>query len=394
MSSTDEDFDRNAHIFEDGRDLISEQNVSSDSEHSVESLDMPSSQGSMLPSRTSSQPPLTPATQGISTLFSESLNIDSPPPPPLPPFRGRRKIRRRKGAKFLGNKYVPFQASSNTPRSTRPSFSKSFKLPPMRGYSFRVRHPRRTKSNPVQFNDDSSNYTQKAHIPQGSRIIDMSILSEVVSTFRCLRCNRSLCLWEDLWKHGWQTFFRIKYNLCHIIHASFPSSRSLDIPDHHTCVNIPPSHRGMNNATLRAVLATHTTSMSWRDLHRFSTIFDMPTPQVAMPPKYLERLESITKAAVETSMTYAGKELRNMVDSVPSIFPNCTSITISFDASWHTRGFYSNIGFGSAISTKTKKVLDYELLSRNCEKCTTWTEQKIAERQNEYANWMSRHKPN
>ena len=192
------------------------------------------------------------------------------------------------------------QISSDISRSTRPTFSKSFTLPPMRGYCFRVRHPRRTKSNPVQFNDNS---TQKAHIPQGSRMIDMAILSEVVATFRCFRCNRSLCLWEDELNHGWQTFFPIKCNVCHITHVSFPSFRPLDTPDHHTCVNVPPSHHGMNRVTLRAALATHTTSMSWRDLHRFSTIFDMPTPLVVMPPKYLERLETITKAAVETSMT-------------------------------------------------------------------------------------------
>ena len=42
-------------------------------------------------------------------------------------------------------------------------------------------------------------------------------------------------------------------------------------------------------------------------------------------------------------------------------------LPICFDTSWKTGGFYSNIGFGAAISTSSKKVLDYEILSRLCE---------------------------
>ena len=122
------------------------------------------------------------------------------------------------------------------------------------------------------------------------RILDIGILAELFSTLRHNECNNTLVLYEDQWKHGWQTFFRVKCQRCHIEHATFPSSRSLDIPSHHTCVNVPFTSNDMNEVTMRWVLATHSTGMSWRDLHKIATIFDMPPPVQAMPSRYAIRL--------------------------------------------------------------------------------------------------------
>ena len=120
----------------------------------------------------------------------------------------------------------------------------------------------------------------------------------------------------------------------------------------------------MNEVTMRSVLATHSTGMSWRDLHKISTIFDMPTTVQAIPSRYATRLEVVTKCAVKISMSEAADQLHKKVDSETSPEPKAVNVPISFDPSWKTRGFYSNISFGAAISTSTKKVLDYEILSR------------------------------
>ena len=150
----------------------------------------------------------------------------------------------------------------------------------------------------------------------------------------------------------------------------------------------------MNEVTMRSVLATHTTGMSWRDLHKIATIFDMPPPVQAMPPRYAIRLEAVTKSAVKVSMSEAANQLHKRIDSEPSPEPKAVNVPISFDSSWKTRGHYSNIGFGAAISTSTKKVLDYEILSRICEKCSIWTEEKQKDKPSEYEKWLERHKPN
>ena len=51
----------------------------------------------------------------------------------------------------------------------------------------------------------------------------------------------------------------------------------------------------MNEVTIRSALATHSTGMSWCDLHKIATIFDMPSLVQALPPRYEMRLEDVTK---------------------------------------------------------------------------------------------------
>ena len=174
----------------------------------------------------------------------------------------------------------------------------------------------------------------------------------------------------------------------------FPSSRYIDSNNNEQCFNVPFRPSAMNEVTMRSVLATHSTGISWQRLHRIATVYEMITPLQTMPSRYVTRLEEVTEKAVKTSMIEAANELHQRVDRVISPEPDAINITVSFDSSWKTRGFYSNIGFGAVISTYTKKVLDYEILSRLCELCSIWNEDKQKEQPLEYQSWIKRHKPN
>ena len=246
-------------------------------------------------------------------------------------------------------------------KSRSPKLSKTN---PLRGYTSKYRIPSYTYPRSVEFGTSQGDSNKIASIPTGMSILDVGNLAEVFANFRCNKCNDSLALYEEKLKHGWQTFFRVKCQSCHSEHATSPSSRSLDIPSHHTCVNVPFTPIDMNKVTMRSVLATHSTGMSWRDLHKIATIFDMPPTVQTMPSRYAIRLEGVTKSAVKISTLDAADRLHQRVDSESSPEPYAINVTIDFDSSWKTRGFYSNIGFGAAISTSTKKVLDYEILSR------------------------------
>ena len=95
----------------------------------------------------------------------------------------------------------------------------------------------------------------------------------------------------------------------------------------------------------------------------------MPPPLSQMPTRYLNKIESTVENASQASMSAAAHQLLQKVDAVPSAVANCINIAVGFDSSWKTRGFYSNICFGSAISATSERVLDYVLLNRICEKC-------------------------
>ena len=139
----------------------------------------------------------------------------------------------------------------NSPRHTVHKFSKTH---PRRGYIAKFRVPRPSYPRSVNFSKRDSK--RIASTPTGMRILDIGILAEVFSTLRCNECNNTLALYEDQWKHGWQTFFRVRCQRFHSEHASFPSSRYLDIPSHLTCVNVPFTSNDMNEVTMRSVLAT------------------------------------------------------------------------------------------------------------------------------------------
>ena len=168
----------------------------------------------------------------------------------------------------------------------------------------------------------------------------------------------------------------------------------MGVPPQSTNVNVHHPVRAMNEFTMRSVLAVHCSGFSWRDFHKFSTIFDMPPPQADMPPRYLNKIDSTVENACQKSMNAAAVDLHLKADAVPSSVPKCINIAISFDASWKTRGFYSNIGFGSAISATSKKVLDYVVLNRICEKCNRWNDQRKQENPEAYQQWYETHKPN
>ena len=145
---------------------------------------------------------------------------------------------------------------------------------------------------------------------------------------------------------------------------------------------------------MRSILTVHCSGLSWRDLHKFATIFNMPTPLEHMPPHYLNKIEDVVKLAAEESMLEAADDIHRNFNSTPSSVPDCINTTVSFDSSWKTRGYYSNLGFGSAISAWTKKTLDYELLNRICEKCARWSSKRREEHPDEYQKWFDSHKAN
>ena len=124
-------------------------------------------------------------------------------------------------------------------------------------------------------------------------------------------------------------------------------------------VNVKLLDKTMNKVTMRSVLTVHCSGFSWRDLHKFATILNMPTPLENAPPHYLNKIEDVLKLTAEESMQGAADEIHRDFNTTPSSVPDCINTTVSFDSSWKTGGSYSNLGFGSAISALTKKLLDY-----------------------------------
>ena len=67
-------------------------------------------------------------------------------------------------------------------------------------------------------------------------------------------------------------------------------------------VNVKLPERAMNKVTMHSALTVHCSGFSWRDLHKFANIFNMPAPLENMPTHYPNKIEDFIQSAVEESM--------------------------------------------------------------------------------------------
>ena len=230
--------------------------------------------------------------------------------------------------------------------------------------------------------------------PIGTRLINIEVLSQVFSNFRCsVRfCKGRPQIYESTKKKGSQSFFVVFCSGCQQIVTKFSSSLLLDAPLDH-CYAPQLSMGKRPEVNIRALLGIHTTSLTWAGFKKFCAVMDMQIPSPTINKVELEKLEGIVLREVDDSMRKASKSIAEREDAVPSVRPGCVEIAVSFDGSWKQRGHYSNVGFAAVIERKSRKVVDYELLNRICEPCSKWTMEMIESKREEYLAWWEVHKP-
>ena len=175
---------------------------------------------------TSSQTSIPPSTPGITDSF---LSLEIAPVESTDCSRGLKRIGRPRKRIYARRHKVGIpniredtsdQLQDPIPNAPKHTIHKFCKTHPRRGYISKFRVPRPSYPKSVHFSKRDSK--RIASTPTGMRILDIGILAEVFSTLRCNECNNTLALYEDQWKHGWQTFFRVKCQRCPFRTYNFP----------------------------------------------------------------------------------------------------------------------------------------------------------------------------
>ena len=254
-----------------------------------------------------------------------------------------------------------------------------------------VSFPRKPERFSIQCRKDDNVQYRDLYVPQGSQVMDMSILGKVFNLLKCTtnNCPGHLALYEYGFREGMQSYLLLKCIRCHQIIAEFPNS----IPSGSTpaqALNDPHmlTHK-KSEVNYRAILAAHTTSSSWTDFVQKCHILGIQNSWRDLPRNYLRNFIAATADIFGRSMSLAANKVRSF--SPISNIPDCGNCSVSFDGSWHTRGHYSNQGFCAAIEIDTGLVLDYQLYERVCNKCIRWTEEKKAEHTEDYEEFWARH---
>ena len=356
---------------------------SSDSELVTEFLSAPSTP----------RTPGTPQTPGtpVSLLgagfsaFDFSDTDESPSSPVTTPKMRKKRYPQRFPSKHYGLFRTPSKIKPKRPRvSTSTSGSKL-----LEGCHF----PESNKAYDVLLNDGGNVSTRSLLVPKGSEIMNMDILSNVFNLIPCRdhNCSGSLKLHKYPLREGLQTYLVLHCDRCHSIVAKFPTTQHLG-ESAKEAVNNPKmmSHRS-NEINVRATLALHTTSFSWQDFRLACALLDLPVPQKNLNKRSMGQLIEVTSKVSAIAMDLAAEEVRCRVDSEPSVINGVTRCHVSYDASWHRRGHYSNQGFGAAIDSHSGKVLDYGLMQRVCKKCCNWSDERKVAFPEEYESFLEHH---
>lgn len=70
---------------------------------------------------------------------------------------------------------------------------------------------------------------------------------------------------------------------------------------------------------------------------------------------------------------------------------NLIDLAVSYDGSWHKRGFTSNYGVGCVIDILTGLVIDFEILSKYCHACAL-AKNDLGDKSPEFSFWFEGHK--
>ena len=173
--------------------------------------------------------------------------------------------------------------------------------------------------------------------PTGFRLIDVELLTMAISHTRCEQCKEGrLSLTEnETQKAGLMTSLYISCNKCK------------------NMIHLPTSKKRTPRGLLRFVYAAASLGLGHKGLSQFCAFLNMPL--LVHHDSYQMHLKQISEASVAA---HAEENIKSAVSRVKSTLKDsgdvsddddesdeaCVDVGVSYDGSWHRRGFSSLVG--------------------------------------------------
>ena len=247
---------------------------------------------------------------------------------------------------------------------------------------------------PIKIVSGEKTSLREMSVPAGNAICNMEIMSLVFGMLNCTdrSCYGRLRLYQSLFEDGLQSFMLLKCTHCHQVVAEFPTTLPIGVSPLDTINNKSLCVKGKSEINQRALIAVHTTSSSWEDFRLTCSLLDVKVPNRDMSKSQLTKFTKASIDVASESMKIAGRQAYSQATPVADSPSGLRECAVSFDASWHRRGHYSNQGFAAAIDADSGKVLDYSLYDRVCYLCSKWPESRRTSFPEEFAEFWDTHK--
>ena len=352
------------------------------------SIDFESGSGSGIETPSTPATPTTPLSPLGSEFSFLALTSQSSDPGEFATPRTRKKRLSKRRVAHL--KRGPLYGISRDPSPS--TSSKRTKLTrPQSDLFSTINFPRAQESFSVKISEGDQIRDKELLVPRGNQIFNLEILANVFTLLICpdKSCTGRPRLHQHTAKDGLQRFFLLKCYICHKLIADFPASLLIGgSPED----SINKYHSpGQSEINARALIAVHSTASSWEDFRLTCSIMDLDVPSNRMPKKSLEKFVAASNAVVQPSMNISGQKVHAKAKLSTMALPGIGECTVSFDASWHRRGHFSNQGFAAAIDSETGKVHDYSLYDRVCYLCAKWDEERKMNYPDEFADFWEEH---
>ena len=207
----------------------------------------------------------------------------------------------------------------------------------------------------------------------GFRLIDLTVLAQIFEWLLCPVCKSNVTLVEDLEsKMGFATALRICCTKA-------------------TCKFSKPFFTSTKNGQFfevnrRTVLAAREIGVGYKGLVKFSGVLNMPLPMSKNAYRgIVKSLESAAEHVAERSMAVAASETK---ENYEAEIDGVADIGVSGDGTWRKRGFKSSIGIHTIMSIVSGKILDIEIMSKECRACLI---NKRKEGTPEFDEWWEDH---
>ena len=359
--------------FGDLPDLVIPSPFQSDSS----ACESPTSPGTHVASRP--ETPATPLSPGsslggeFSFINISSQTSDGKSGTPIPP-RGKRYVKKRRGSMKKGQQGPP----PASPVSEIPILKRHKIERPSSELFADMRFSAPLGSYPIKIASGDKTSLREMVVPTGNAICNLEILSLIFGQLNCTdrSCYGRLRLYEIPLDDGLQNFLLLKCTHCHELVAEFPATLPIGVSALDTINNNSLITKGKSEINQRALMAVHTTSASWEDFRLTCSLLDVKAPSRDMSKTQLTKFKKASVNVANNSMRIAGKQAYSQATPVNASESGLRDCAVSFDASWHRRGHYSNQGFAAAIDTDFGKVLDYALYDRVCYSCSKWPESR------------------
>lgn len=143
----------------------------------------------------------------------------------------------------------------------------------------------------------------------------------------------------------------------------------------------------------RIVDATNAVGLGHAGLEKFCTVMSMKGMSSSTYKAHLDKLATETEKLADRVLDKARKAVRKVHETIDPSLKNkdVLDIAVSYDGTWHKRGFTSLYGIGVVIDILTGLVIDYQVLSKFCQMCAIASSQLDAESP-DFQLWQQGHK--